>query len=92
MRIIYILLITGPLFASQLWAEETGKLISSAVAKENGETAKPAKEKASKEQAAKQKAAKAKAAKKAAKDKAVKEKAAKAKAAKEKPPKKPSKR
>ena len=63
MRIIYILLITGPLFASQLWAEEKGKLISRAVAKENGEKAKPAKEKASKEQAAKQKAAKAKAAK-----------------------------
>ena len=44
MRIIYILLITGPLFASQLWAEEKGKLVSRAVAKENGEKAKPAKE------------------------------------------------
>ena len=63
MRIIYILLITGPLFASQLWAEEKGKLVSRAVAKENGEKAKPAKEKASKEKAAKRKAAKAKAAK-----------------------------
>ena len=62
MRIIYILLITGPLFASQLWAEEKGKLVSRAVAKENGEKAKPAKEKASKEKAAKAKAAKAKAA------------------------------
>ena len=77
MRIIYILLITGPLFASQLWAEEKGKLVSRAVAKENGEKAKPAKEKASKEKAAKEKAAKENAAKaRAAKRKVAKEKAA----------------
>ena len=72
MRIIYILLITGPLFASQLWAEEKGKLVSRAVAKENGEKAKPAKEKASKEKAAKRKAAKEKAAKETAPKKPAK--------------------
>ena len=72
MRTIYVLLITGPLFASPLLSEEHVKSFSPASTKEN--TAKP---KATKEKATKGKTAKSKAAKeKAAKEKAAKDKAA----------------
>ena len=56
MRTIYVLLITGPLFASPLLSEEHVKSFSPASTKENAAKPKATKEKATKEKATKEKA------------------------------------